>query len=304
MIGLKFSLESTGLDDAIERLDGLIHGGIDRALGRALGGPGGEANGAKWVQQLKTSARISLQVVAPKGQHHLIEGFVQRITHEYHSPPPTAEFRLAPPLNLLAQAMATQEHLMTRTYPLKGEEDGVQRLRQKPLDASPEQAQMIENARDVVREWVETQKLIDARDEAVDFDPEQITDRVMRVLGLGDRSSWKALLSSPELQAAGQRLAGAIETWLAKLLAGDPEAGAPAPGSFADQFGTEPPPAVGLLEDPTLNLTGAFALSPEDLDDWLTVVVAGWKETLAAWLPSVVRQELAAGATRKQSQLL
>lgn len=293
-------LNTTGLDEAIAALEHLRQGGVERAVARALGGAGGSANATAWVVVCQRAAETALNsLVGNDPKRAFVPGFVQHITHAWVGAERAMAITLAPPASLLAAASALSESLHTRSY--GSAESGVQRVRQQPLEASDEQANWLDQVRDAIREWVVHEKVLTEADADTDFDPDAITDRIMAVMGLGNRSDWRRLLASPELQAAGQRLAARIETWLAGVAAAD--------GWTPSSAVTERPTRIDggvqdfLASSLQAGSLAAGGLSQAELQQWTDTILQAWVKAVNDNLPRAVMAELRAATQIKQGGL-
>jgi len=139
------------------------------------------------------------------------------------------------------------------------------------LEATAEQN--LASARQAVADWVMLEKNRDERDAGLT--DEQITERLLEILGLSDRAIPRE--RTPEMEEAALALTEAIEGWLA--------------GEGQNPPTTPQPP-------------NSNTLSPAVVQQWLSAVMEAWKAYVRAHLRERIEGELKKLNARVQGELI
>ncbi|MHB9006534.1 MAG: hypothetical protein ACYDC1_06340 [Limisphaerales bacterium] len=298
------TITATGLDEAIRRLTALRNGGLKAIALQSVGGD--PTTLIRWKTMARNTASRTLTALMRPDERPMRAGLLATLEAAFTNE--TLHLTMAVQADLMQAAEALGESLYLTRY--KQGKAGAKRtvigVRQTPGVPDPDEEELMQRVRAVVRQWVEEEKAYTSADADVNFDPEAITDRIMTVMGLTHaRNRWKDYLDHPEKRAKARGLAAVIQDFIVRRsgpernkIVTDREKilGDPVREEF--EFSGKPPPEV----EGKLGVPGYGELPAARVHDLLVAVLEAWKQDALDALPRSFENHLRAWFAKSYGQ--
>lgn len=223
---------------------------------------------------------------------------------------------------LIQEVRAIVQRLHVNRRPVKGKPDNYH-LRQSPMAATPQEAEAIDAVRDIIREWVLTEKRLE---DSEHDDPEEAIKNIEGILGIRgttgldtNRDMWSRIIKGHKSDAKGG-VEGFAEAGASSVVQSDAAAAITrsigewltAGGRTQDQWeraGNDPSDSptggaisagtANAIDDYHPNAEGGYSLSDpllvpdmQEAGVWLVMVLAAWASAVQFHIPRLVTKHL------------
>lgn len=321
MVGVDITIR--GLDQAIAMVEGMAQPGNLTAIARRVFHEPGA--GRQWHAAARSAAAARLQTALQPDRRPMIETFLNTVF--FSGTPTGGEFGMRFMAGIITSAHAYLMDRFTTSYGT-GERQ-VRRMKrvdsmtlftdhatgdilEKPSPETGSEAHraMLDRARELVREWVLSEKELDDRDQGADFDPDEVTDRVCAIVGLNTNRTLLGTRQAGQefairnLPAARASLTARIEEWISAVQAG--KGGDKLTREqrahleeFGEVSGFEGDPSEQVASARSAGLARRQALAnesapitPEEIYAWVSSVVDAWTQMVIQEFRQRFQQEI------------